>query len=87
MSTPGRVRPEDTFDYQIERLRKLVAEKAPGKEFIYDETRSLIHFRIVDPITGTELAPPAGEWHPSELADKSDGELWAMIQGFSNGKL
>lgn len=78
---------QDTYRFQTARLKKLLGERAPGKEISFDETRSLIHFRIVDPITGTELVKAHGEWIPSELADKSDDQLWAMIRHLSNGKL
>jgi hypothetical protein len=81
---PKKQRIEDSYGFQVDRLKRLVEERAPGKEFTYDETRSFIHFRIT--YLGTELVP-ARDWAPSELADKSDDELWTLIQHLSNGKL
>ena len=81
------MREQDTYKIQTARLRKLVSERTPGKEITFDETRTFIRFRITDPATGTELVEPKGESLPSELADKSDDELWKMIRHFSNRKL
>jgi hypothetical protein len=81
------MREEDTRKFQVARLTQLVRERAPGKEITFDDARTFIRFRITDPATGTELLEPKGEWEPSELADKSDDALWAMIRQFSNGKL
>jgi len=81
------MREQDTGKFQIARLTKLVRKRAPGKEITFDDARTFIRFRITDPATGTELLEPKGEWEASELADKTDDQLWAMIQRFSNGKL
>ena len=81
------IREEDTYKYQADRLKKLISERAPGRVITFDETRNFIHFRVTDSVTGTELVEPKGEWEPSELADKSDKELWSLVQRLSNGKL
>ena len=82
---PKKQRIEDSYGFQVDRLKRLVEERAPGKEFKYDETRSFIHFRIT--YLGTELVPAESDWEPSKLAVKSDDELWTLIQNLSNGKL
>ena len=84
---PRKQRIEDSYAFQLNRLAKLVAERAPGKILTYDDSRTLIHFRITDPITDIVLVPAVGEWEPRELADKADDELWKWIQQLSNGKL
>jgi len=69
-------------------MQRLLAERAPGKEVAYDKSRILIHFRIYDPVAPSiDIVPAVGEWIPSELADKSDDELWKLLQHLSNGKL
>jgi hypothetical protein len=81
------MREQDTYKFQTARLKKLVAERASGKKISFDESRTTIRFRIMDPATHVELVEAKGEWFPDELADKSDDELWAMIVHLSNGKL
>lgn len=81
------MREEDTYRFQTNRLKKLVSERAPRKEITFDETRTFVRFRIRDLVTGAELVEPRGDWLPSELADKSDDELWDLIQHLSAGKL
>lgn len=82
------MREQDTYKFQTDRLKKLVTERAPGKEISFDEASTFIRFRITDPVTGVELVEPKGQgWFPGELADKSDDVLWAMIVHLSNGKL
>jgi hypothetical protein len=83
------VRVEDTWQFQTARLRKLLAERAPGKVITFDEQHTTtVKFRVVDPVTGTELVPARGEWLPSELADKkTDDQLWNLVKQLSAGKL
>jgi len=83
------MRIEDTWEFQTARLKKLLAERAPGKIITFDEEHTAtVRFRIVEPVLGTELVPARGEWLPSELADrKTDDELWKFVQHLSAGKL
>lgn len=81
------MREQDTYEFQVERLRKLVSERAPGKETRFGGQLGLISFVIVDPPTGTMLVEFSGEWKPSAIHDMSDEQLWAMIKQYSTGKL
>jgi hypothetical protein len=81
------MREEDTYKFQVDRLKQLVSERASRKEITFDKTRTFIRFRIRDLVTGVELVEPKGEWLPSEFASRSDDELWNLIQHLSAGKL
>ena len=82
------MRKEDTYEFQTDRLRKLVAERAAGKIISFDDAHPItVRFRIVDPATGIELVNADREWMPSELADKSPNQLWALIKQLSAGRL
>ncbi|HEU0048424.1 MAG TPA: hypothetical protein VFQ43_12560 [Nitrososphaera sp.] len=83
------MREQDTPKFQMARLEKLLAERAPGKGIEFDLKLGSIRFRIFDLVTGTELVKPDElGWRPSNLADiKSDDVLWAKICRSSNGKL
>jgi hypothetical protein len=81
------MREEDTYEFQTARLRKLLAERAPGKEISFDPTHTIIRFRISDPASKTELLTPKGEWFPDELADKSDDIVWGMLRRLAKGRL
>jgi hypothetical protein len=81
---------KDTYNFQRERIIRVVAEKAPGKQVSFDADSTMIKFRVVDPAApSTSLTEGSGEWIPSELADKfsTDNDLWKFIQKLSNGKL
>jgi hypothetical protein len=82
------MRIDDTWEFQTARLKKLLAERAPGRIITFDENHKLtVRFRIVDPVTGTELVGASGEWRSDQLADKSDDKLWQLIRHLSTGKL
>jgi hypothetical protein len=77
----------DTWIFQTNRLSYIIHKRAPDKEIKFDEIRTAIHFRIYDRATGSEIVPEVGVWLPSELAEKSDTELWNMLKQFSHGRL
>ncbi|MGB8541979.1 MAG: hypothetical protein WCD49_10140 [Candidatus Acidiferrales bacterium] len=82
------MRREDTWEFQTERLTKLVAERVPGKIITFDQThRVTVRFRIVASVTGIVIVDATGEWQPDRLAEKSDNDVWKLIQHLSNGKL
>ncbi len=77
----------DTYEYQKERIVRIVEEIAPGKAVEFDEASTFIRFRVRDPILNINLTEVSGEWIPSELADKSDEWLRAFVRNLSNGKI
>jgi dihydrodipicolinate synthase/N-acetylneuraminate lyase len=81
------MRPEDTRKFQTNRLNRLFSERASGKRIEFDEMRTFVRFRITDLANGVVLVASSGEWEASVLADKSDDELWRLIQQLSGGKL
>jgi dihydrodipicolinate synthase/N-acetylneuraminate lyase len=87
MEGESPMRPEDTSKFQVNRLDRLVSERASGKRIDFDEIRTFVRFRITDLAAGVVLVASSGEWEPSVLADKSNDELWRLIQHLSGGKL
>lgn len=77
----------DTYEFQRERIIRIVRELAPGKKVEFDEASTLLKFRVVDATLGIPLTGVSGEWIPSELADKSDDWLKTFIKQLSNGKI
>lgn len=78
---------KDTYEFQRARIVRIAAELAPGKTVEFDESSTLIKFRIRDNSVGVNLTEVSGEWFPDELADKSDDWLLRFIKQISNGKL
>jgi hypothetical protein len=74
-----------SYRFQLERVTKLVAEEAPGREVQFGESQTMIQFRIMDPVIGIPLTESSGEWVPRELADKSDDWLRMFIRKLANG--
>ena len=74
----------DTYIFQRERIIRVVAEKAPGKEVQFDE-RSWIKFRVVDPAAPSiSLTEPTGEWIPSEFGDTNSPQTKRCGTAFSD---
>jgi hypothetical protein len=78
---------QDTYEFQKERIVRIVQELAPGQKVEFDEANTWIRFRVVDETLRISLTEVSGEWEPSELADKSDDALKAFIKQLSNGKI
>jgi hypothetical protein len=78
-------------DYQVQqaRLERLAKELSPGCEvhFDPDSPPTWMRMRIDDPNTGTILMVSSGDWHVSEIADKTDGEIRQLMRAWSGGKL
>jgi hypothetical protein len=77
----------DTYDFQKERIIRIVEELAPGKVVEFDDASTFIRFRVRDPFLNINLTEVSGEWLPSELADKSEDWLRAFIESLANGKI
>ena len=80
---------KDDYRVQRARLERLVKELAPGCEvhFNPDSVPSYMRMRVDDPRTGAILLVSSGDWHISEIADKSDEELKNLLRTWSGGKL
>ena len=78
---------KDSYEFQQARVIRIIGEVAPGKLVEFDTTSTWIRFKIKDPVTGIRLTVDAGEWEPSELADKSDDWLRAFIKQIGNGQI
>lgn len=77
----------DTYEYQKERIIRIVEELAPGKVVEFDNASTFIRFRVRDPFLNINLTEVSGEWLPSELADKSDDWLRKFIKNLANRKI
>lgn len=81
----------DTDDYRVQRARleQLAKELSPGCEVHFDPDRvpTYVRIRVDDPVTGAILLVSSGDWHVSEIADKSDDELKQLLKAWSGGKL
>jgi hypothetical protein len=78
---------KDTYKFQRARIERISREMAPGKAIEFDETATVIKFRIRDMVAGVNLTEPSGDWFPDELADKSDDWLRKFIKQLDNGKI
>jgi hypothetical protein len=81
----------DKDDYRVQRRRieRLVAESEPAGMVHWDESRvpTFINLRVDHPLTGAILIVSAGDWHVSEIADKTDDELRQLLRAWSGGRL
>lgn len=80
-------REEDTYPFQRARVLRVINELAPGKIVEFDESTSMIRFRVRDPFLNIDLTDAWPHWLPSELADKSDDELRLLVRNLSGGKI
>ncbi len=80
---------KDDYRFQRARLERLIAELAPGSVVKWNESRvpTWIRLRVDDPITGAILIVSSGDWHVSEIADKSDDQVRQLLKAWSGGKL
>jgi hypothetical protein len=69
----------DTYQFQKQRIIRIVEELAPGKIVEFDDASIFIRFRVRDPFMNIHLTEASGEWIPSELADRSDDWLRQFI--------
>ena len=79
---------KDNYQVQRARIDRIVKEICPTCVVEYDQDRvpTWIRFRIVDG-SGTVLAATSGDWHVSEIADKSDDWLRQFIKQSSAGRI
>jgi hypothetical protein len=66
---------------------RIVNELAPGKILEFDESSSMIRFRIRDSFLNLDLTNAWPHWLPRELAGKSDDELRQLIRALTGGKI
>ena len=78
---------KDTYKFQCARIERISQEMAPGMTVEFDETVTVIKFRIRDRTAGVNLTEPSGDWFPDELADKSDAWVRKFIKQLGNGKI
>lgn len=73
---------KDKPEVQRARIVALAKEIYPNGTVVFDEKqpRSFIRFRIDDTQTGTILTSAYPEYLSSELADKSDDQLRALLR-------
>ena len=81
--------PNDNYRVQQARLERLADELAPGCQVHFDPDRvpTFVRMRVDHPATGTILIVSSGDWHVSEIGDKTDGEVKQLLRSWSGGKL
>jgi len=82
-------RQKDTYRFQQARLERLAKELSPDCEVHFDPDRppTWVRMRVDDPNTGAILMVSSGDWHVTEIADKSDDEVKQLMRAWSGGKL
>jgi hypothetical protein len=72
-----------------ERIEGLVTELEPNAHVQWDESRvpNSIRFRAVHRATETVLIESSGDWLAGEILDKTDPQLRALLNAWSNGRL
>jgi hypothetical protein len=80
---------KDNYRVQQARLERLAKELAPGCEVHFDPDKppTWMRMRVDDPNTGAILMLSSGDWHVSEIADKTDDEIRQLMHSWSGGKL
>jgi hypothetical protein len=80
---------KDDYRTQRARLERILVELAPNAriEFHPDIPPTWIKFRVVDKSTGTILAASSGDWHVTEMADKTDDWLRGFIVQLGAGRI
>jgi hypothetical protein len=74
---------------QRERIERIVKEMEPNAEVTFDGDAmpSVLKWRVTHGPSGTVLLESSGDWMASEIADKSDKELKALLNSLSAGRL
>ena len=80
---------KDDYRVQQARLEKLAKELAPGCKVYFDPERvpTYVRMRVDDSTTGTILMVSSGDWHVTQIADKSDNEVKNLLRAWSGGRL
>jgi hypothetical protein len=79
---------KDDPKIQRARIERLVREMEPHSHVTFDleSEHNQIRFRVTSP-TGVDLIPFSGHYMPSEIADKSDENLKALIRSLSADRI
>lgn len=79
---------KDDYAVQRARIERLIREMEQSTDIRCDEDRAptLLRFWVSHSLTGAILIP-SFDWHVSEIADKSDDELRALISALSANRL
>ncbi len=80
---------KDNYQFQQARLERLAKELSPGCKVHFDPDKppTWVRMRVDDPNTGTILMLSSGDWHVSEIADKTDDEIRQLMRSWSGGRL
>src|SRR5260370_13966839 len=78
---------KDDYRIQQARLERLAKELSPGCKVHFDPDKppTWVRMRVDDPNTGTILMLSSGDWHVSEIADKTDDEIRQLMRSWSGG--
>lgn len=78
-------------DYRTQRTRieKITKQLVPNGlvEFDPDRPPNWVRFRIMDRASGTILLVSSGDWHSSEIGDKSDEWISSWIKSLGAGRI
>lgn len=80
---------KDDYRTQRARIERISKQLVPNGliEFDPDKPLNWIKFRIVDRVSGTVLLVSSGDWHASEIADKSDEWISSWIENLGAGRI
>lgn len=78
---------KDGYLIQRNRIEKLVAESWPAATVRWDESRVPTWIRFAVHSGDVVLLVSSGDRHVSEIADKTDDELRALLKSWSGGKV
>ena len=80
---------KDDYRTQRARIEKIAKELVPNGlvEFDPDKPQDWMKFRIVDRASGIVLLVSSGDWHATEIADKSDDWIIDWIKNLSAGRI
>jgi hypothetical protein len=80
---------KDDYRFQQERITNLVHQLEPSAIVNFDPDRvpTFIRLRVDERTTGARLIVSSGDYHVSEIADKTDDEVIALLKAWSGGRI
>lgn len=74
----------ETYKIQRTRLERAIRELFPGCKVIFDDSQAPNKFKmqVADGVTGKILLETYGHWLVREMAEKSDGQLRALLKAW-----